>query len=45
MDVRGLNTAATVWCVGSVGSLVGAHFALVALGAAALLIAMNALLH
>lgn len=45
LDIRGLNTGATLWCVGGVGSLVGADYLLVSVGAAALLVIINLGLH
>ncbi len=43
--VRGLNTAATVWCIAAVGILAGLNFPLVAIATAAILLAANVLLH
>jgi len=43
--VRGLNTAATVWCSSAVGVLAGLGFALWALLVAALVIFANVVLH
>ncbi|MEI8147218.1 MAG: MgtC/SapB family protein, partial [Alphaproteobacteria bacterium] len=44
-DVHGLNTAATLWCIGAIGSLVGARYAAVATIATFALILINSLLH
>lgn len=43
--VRGLNTAATIWCVAGVGSLVGLRYIGVAIAAAGLLLAANLCFH
>lgn len=43
--VRGLNTAATVWCTAAVGILAGLNFPVIAIVAAAILLAANILLH
>ena len=45
LDIRGLNTAATLWCIGAIGSLVGARFAVIATLATAALVLLNVLLH
>lgn len=45
MNVRGINTAATVWCAAAVGVLAGLGYLGWAAVAAALVIAGNALLH
>jgi putative Mg2+ transporter-C (MgtC) family protein len=44
LNVRGLNTAATLWCSAAVGLLAGEGFALYALLAAVLVIGANTLL-
>ena len=38
MDVRGLNTAATLWCTAAVGILAGLNYTLMAILTAALLL-------
>ena len=43
--VRGLNTAATVWCTAAVGILAGLNFPLLAAIAAAVLLLANIVLH
>ena len=43
--VRGLNTAATVWCTAAVGILAGLNFTLMAIFAAGILLAANITLH
>ena len=43
--VRGLNTAATIWCTAAVGVLAGLNFSLLAVVAAVILLAANVLLH
>ena len=43
--VRGLNTAATVWCTAAVGILAGLNFTLMAIFAAGMLLAANIMLH
>lgn len=43
--VRGLNTAATVWCTAAVGILAGLNFLLLAVIAAAILLGANIVLH
>ena len=43
--IRGLNTAATIWCTAAVGILAGLNFHLMAILAAALLIVANIALH
>ncbi|HET7343911.1 MAG TPA: MgtC/SapB family protein [Methylomirabilota bacterium] len=43
-NVRGLNTAATLWCAGAVGTLAGSGFVAAAGAATALVIAANILL-
>jgi putative Mg2+ transporter-C (MgtC) family protein len=44
MNIRGLTTAATLWCAAAVGSLAGAGMPLLALGGAVLVAATNILL-
>jgi putative Mg2+ transporter-C (MgtC) family protein len=44
-QVRGLNTAATIWCVAAVGCLAGAASYTVAAGAAFLIVAANSAFH
>ena len=41
LNIRGLNTAATLWCSGAVGALSGAGFPLPALIGTALILAIN----
>lgn len=43
--IRGLNTAATIWCTAAVGILAGLNFHLMAILAAAVLIIANLALH
>lgn len=44
INVRGMNTAATLWCTAAVGTLVGSGFGLhAAIGVAAVLVALTAL--
>ena len=43
--VRGLNTAATIWCTAAVGVLAGLNFPLLAIVAAAMLLGANVVLH
>lgn len=43
--IRGLNTAATIWCTAAVGILAGLNFHLMAILAAAVLILANLALH
>lgn len=43
--VRGLNTAATIWCTAAVGILAGLNFPLLAAIAAAVLLLANIVLH
>lgn len=43
--VRGLNTAATIWCVAAIGSLIGLHYVGIAIAAAGLLLAANLCFH
>ncbi len=43
--IRGLNTAATIWCTAAVGILAGLNFHLMAILAAAVLIVANLALH
>ena len=43
--VRGLNTAATLWCTAAVGILAGLNYTLMAILTAALLLIANILLH
>ena len=43
--VRGLNTAATIWCTAAVGILAGLNFSLLAIIAAAVLLFANVVLH
>jgi len=45
LDIRGLNTAATIWCVGAIGSLIGARFAVVGTFAAFAVLGVNLVLH
>ncbi len=45
VTVRGLNTAATVWCTAAVGILAGLNFPVVAIVAAVILLAANILFH
>jgi putative Mg2+ transporter-C (MgtC) family protein len=45
LQVRGLNTAATIWCVAAVGCLAGAASYTLATGAAALIVVANSLFH
>lgn len=45
LDVRGLNTAATLWCIGAIGSLIGARFAVIGTAAAFALVGLNIVLH
>jgi putative Mg2+ transporter-C (MgtC) family protein len=44
-DVRGLNTAATMWCSSAVGVLAGSGLLVLAVGVAALVLFTNILLH
>src|SRR4051794_16792999 len=41
LNIRGLNTAATLWCSGAVGALAGAGFPLPALVGTALILGVN----
>jgi len=43
--VRGLNTAATIWCTAAVGVLAGLSFSFIAIVAAAVLLGANVVLH
>ena len=43
--VRGLNTAATVWCTAAVGILAGLNFPALAIIAASILLGANIVLH
>lgn len=43
--VRGLNTAASIWCSAAIGCLVAIHQVSIAVGAAALVLISNTLLH
>jgi len=43
--VRGLNTAATIWCMAAVGILAGLGHALLACAAATILLLANVMLH
>lgn len=45
VEVRGLNTAATVWCSSAVGVLAGARMYTMALTTAALILGANIVLH
>lgn len=45
VTVRGLNTAATVWCTAAVGILAGLNFPLMAIIAALILLGANIFLH
>lgn len=45
LDVRGLNTAATLWCIGAIGSLIGARFAVIGTVAAFAVVGLNVALH
>ena len=45
LRVRGLNTAATIWCVAAIGSFVGLNYIWLPAGATALVIAANLLFH
>jgi putative Mg2+ transporter-C (MgtC) family protein len=44
-DVRGLNTAATMWCSSAVGVLAGSGLLVLAVGVAALVLFTNIVLH
>jgi putative Mg2+ transporter-C (MgtC) family protein len=44
-SIRGLNTAATIWCTAAIGVLAGLDFPLIATIAALILVVANALLH
>ena len=44
-SIRGLNTAATIWCTAAVGILAGLNFSLMAILAAAVLLVANITLH
>ncbi|RSN24680.1 magnesium transporter [Amycolatopsis sp. WAC 04169] len=44
LNVRGLNTAATLWCSAAVGSLAGAGLYVVALAGTAVIVGVNVLL-
>jgi putative Mg2+ transporter-C (MgtC) family protein len=43
--VRGLNTAATIWCTAAIGILAGLNFPLMAVLATAVLLVANVILH
>ncbi len=43
--IRGLNTAATIWCTAAIGILAGLNFPLMAILAAAVLLVANIVLH
>jgi putative Mg2+ transporter-C (MgtC) family protein len=43
-NIRGLNTAATIWCSGAVGTLAGAGYPLYALAGTALVLVVNVML-
>jgi putative Mg2+ transporter-C (MgtC) family protein len=43
--VRGLNTAATIWCVAAIGSFVGLHYVWLPGAAAGLIIVANTVFH
>ena len=43
--IRGLNTAATIWCTAAIGILAGLNFPLMAILAAAVLLVANITLH
>lgn len=43
--IRGLNTAATIWCTAAIGVLAGLNFPLMAIMAAAVLLVANIALH
>ena len=43
--IRGLNTAATIWCTAAIGVLAGLNFPLMAILAAAVLLVANIVLH
>jgi putative Mg2+ transporter-C (MgtC) family protein len=45
LNVRGLDTAATLWCSASVGALAGSGYWPVTLGGAALIVLVNLFLH
>lgn len=45
LRVRGLNTAATVWCVAAIGCFVGQHYVWLPMTATALVIVANLLFH
>lgn len=45
LRVRGLNTAATVWCVAAIGCFVGQHYVWLPSAATALVIAGNLFFH
>lgn len=44
LNVRGLNTAATLWCSAAVGSLAGAGLYVIALAGAVVIVGVNVLL-
>jgi putative Mg2+ transporter-C (MgtC) family protein len=44
LNVRGLNTASTIWCSSAVGTLAGSGFLWAAMGGSALVLAINTLL-
>jgi putative Mg2+ transporter-C (MgtC) family protein len=45
LRVRGLNTAATVWCVAAIGVIAGYGSLLLAAGATTIIVAANSLFH
>lgn len=45
MSVRGLNTAATIWCVAALGCFVGLHYVWLPVAGTALLLAANLFFH
>jgi putative Mg2+ transporter-C (MgtC) family protein len=45
LRVRGLNTAATIWCVAAIGAFVGLHYVWLPVAAAILVVAANSLFH
>jgi putative Mg2+ transporter-C (MgtC) family protein len=45
LRVRGLNTAATIWCVAAIGVFVGMRYVSLSLAAAALILVGNSNFH
>ena len=45
LRVRGLNTAATIWCVAAIGCFVGMGYVWLALAATALIVIANGIFH